>query len=69
MVQTKLEYEELECTVEAENQQEDENNNKQELHENIFVSSGAAENNDLKTAIASFAVFQILKNDDMYVML
>ncbi|XP_064000083.1 cytokine receptor-like factor 2 [Pogoniulus pusillus] len=80
VVQIKLEYEELECTVEAENQQEDENSNKQGLHENIFVSSGAAENSDLKAAqiaclpptsntIASFAGFQILKNDDMYVML
>lgn len=81
MVQTKLEYEEQECIIEAESQQEDEkNSDKQEPQEKIFTFSEAAENNDPKAAqiaclmptsnnITSFAGFQILMNDDMYVML
>lgn len=81
MVQTKLEYEEQECIIEAESQQEDEkNSDKQGPQEKIFTFSGAAENNDPKAAqiaclmptsntIASFAGFQILMNDDVYVML
>lgn len=81
MVQTKLEYEEPECIIEAESQQEDEkNSDKQGLQEKVFTFSGAAENNGLNSAqiaclmpasntIVSFAGFQILMNDDMYVML
>ncbi|NXT02893.1 CRLF2 factor, partial [Jacana jacana] len=81
MVQTKLEYEELECIIEAESQQEDEkNSNKQVPQEKIFSFSRAAENNDPKAVqiacpmptsntIASFAGFQVSMNDDMYVML
>ncbi|NWS66278.1 CRLF2 factor, partial [Crotophaga sulcirostris] len=81
VVQTKLEYEEPECIIEAESQQEDEkNSDKQGPREKNFPFSGAAENDDPKAAqvaclmptsstIASFAGFQILMNDDMYVML
>lgn len=81
MVQTKLEYEEPECITDAESPQEDEKkSNKHGPQEKIFTFSGAAENNDPKEAqiaclmpvsntIASFAGFQILMNDDMYVML
>lgn len=81
MVQTKLEYEEPECIIEAESQQEEEkNSDKQGLQEKVFAFSGAAENNGLKSAqiaclmpasntVASFPGFQILMNDDMYVML
>lgn len=81
VVQTKLEYEEPECITEAESPQDDQkNSDKQGPREKIFTFSGAAENNDHKEAhiaclmpmsntIASFAGFQILMNDDMYVTL
>ncbi|XP_010117196.1 PREDICTED: cytokine receptor-like factor 2 [Chlamydotis macqueenii] len=81
VVQTKLEYEEPECIIEAESHQEDEkSSDKQGPREKIFTFSGAAESNDPKAAQiaclmptsntrASFAGFQILMNDDMYVML
>ncbi|KFO79906.1 Cytokine receptor-like factor 2, partial [Cuculus canorus] len=81
VVQTELEYEEPECIIEAENQQEDDkNSDKQGPQENPFRFSEADENNDFKVAqiacmtpasntIASFAGFKILMNDDMYVML
>lgn len=81
MLQTKLEYEETECIIEAESQQEDEkNSDKQGPQEKIFKFSKAAENNDLKAAqiaclmstsntTSSFAGLQILMKDDMYVML
>jgi len=81
VVQTKIEFEEPECIIETESQQEDEkNSDKQGTEEKIFSFSGAAENKDPKAAqiaclmptsntIASFAGFQVLMNDDMYVML
>ncbi|NWH61088.1 CRLF2 factor, partial [Geococcyx californianus] len=81
VLQTKLEYEEPECIIEAESQQEDEkNSDKQGSWEKTFPFSGTVETDGPKTAqvaclmptsttIASFAGFQILMNDDMYVML
>ncbi|NXX14891.1 CRLF2 factor, partial [Podargus strigoides] len=81
MVQTKVEYEEPECIIEAESQQEDEkSSDKQGPQEKIFSFSRAAENNYSKASqtacltprsntISSFAGFQFLMNDDMYVML
>ncbi|OPJ69517.1 cytokine receptor-like factor 2 isoform A [Patagioenas fasciata monilis] len=81
VVQTKLEYEEPECIIEAENQQEDEkNSDKQGPQEKIFNFSRVAENNDPKAAqiaclmstsntVSSFAGLQILMKDDMYLKL
>ncbi|NXV74245.1 CRLF2 factor, partial [Atlantisia rogersi] len=80
MVQTKLENEDPESIIEAESQHEGEkNSDKQGPQEKIFIFSRSDENNDPKAAqiaclmptsntIASFAGFQILMNDDMYVM-
>ncbi|XP_066032581.1 cytokine receptor-like factor 2 isoform X1 [Chamaea fasciata] len=81
VLQTKLEYEEPESITEAESQQEDgKNSEKLGPLEKIFTFPGAAENNDSKAAeiaclipasntTAPFAGFNILMNDDMYVML
>ncbi|NXP34296.1 CRLF2 factor, partial [Leiothrix lutea] len=81
MLQTKLEYEEPESITEAESQQEDrKNSEKPGPLEKIFTFPGAVENNDSKaaemaclipasSATAPFAGFNILMNDDMYVML
>ncbi|NXR25094.1 CRLF2 factor, partial [Cinclus mexicanus] len=81
VLQTRLEYEELESITEAESQQEDlKNSDTQGPLEKIFTFSGAAENNDIKAAeiaclipasntTAPFAGLHILMNDDMYVML
>ncbi|NXU50325.1 CRLF2 factor, partial [Turnix velox] len=81
MAQIKPEHEESEGIIEAESQQEEEKmNDKQEPPEKIFTLPRAAENNDPKAAqntclmpssntIASFAGFQVLMNDDTYVML
>lgn len=73
MLQTKLEYEDPESITEAESQREDGKNSD-------FTFPGAVENNDSKAAeiaylipasnaTAPFAGFNILMNDDMYVML
>ncbi|NXK58779.1 CRLF2 factor, partial [Sylvietta virens] len=81
VLQTKLEYEELESITEAENQQEERKNSEEPRPlEKIFTFPGAAENNDGKAAeiacripasntTAPFAGSPILMNDDMYVML
>ncbi|NWH89884.1 CRLF2 factor, partial [Aegithalos caudatus] len=81
VLQTKLEYEELESITEAESQQEDgKSNEKLGPLEKSFTFPEAPENNDSKAAeiaclipspntMAPFAVFHILMNDDMYVML
>ncbi|NXU40547.1 CRLF2 factor, partial [Drymodes brunneopygia] len=81
VLQTKLDCEEPESITEAESQEEDgKNSDKQRPLEKISTFSGAAENNDGKEAeisclipasntAASFAGFQVLMNDDMYVML
>ncbi|XP_062430819.1 cytokine receptor-like factor 2 [Rhea pennata] len=84
MVQTKLEYEESECTIEEESHKEDKKNvDKERSKDNIINFSGAAENNHPKMPQASQNAclmptsnttvsldgFQILMNDDMYVML
>ncbi|XP_052520800.1 cytokine receptor-like factor 2 isoform X1 [Tympanuchus pallidicinctus] len=81
VVQTKLEYEELECIIEEENQQTDKKkSDNQEPREKIFGFSGTTGNNSPKTAqnarlmptfnnTVSFAVPQNVVNDDMYVML
>lgn len=80
-MQTKLEYEELECIIEEENQQTDKKkSDNQEPREKIFSFSGATGNNSPKTAqnaclmptfnnTVSFAGPQNVVNDDMYVML
>lgn len=81
MLQTKLEYEDPESITEAESQREDgKNSEKPGPLEKIFTFPGAVENNDSKAAeiayliptsntTAPFAGFNILMNDDMYVML
>ncbi|NXK54031.1 CRLF2 factor, partial [Chauna torquata] len=81
MVQTKLHYEEPECIIEEESQQKDKkNSDKQESREKIFSFSGAAGNTNTKAGqnaclmptsnnMVSFAGFQNLTNEDMYVML
>ncbi|OXB80397.1 UNVERIFIED_CONTAM: hypothetical protein H355_003453 [Colinus virginianus] len=81
VVQSKLEYEELECIIEEENQQiEKKKSDKQEPREKIFSFSEATENNHPKAAqnaclmstfnnVVSFAGLQNVVNDDMYVML
>nr|XP_009664715.1 PREDICTED: cytokine receptor-like factor 2 [Struthio camelus australis] len=81
MVQTKLEYEESECIIEEESQQEDKKkSDKEGPMDNVFSFSEAAENNHPTLArnaylmptsntTVSLAGFQILMNDDMYVML
>ncbi|NXA36034.1 CRLF2 factor, partial [Eudromia elegans] len=79
-VQNKAEYEESECTIEEESQQEDQNSDKVESKDNIFSFSGAADNDHPKTsqnacltpasnATVSLADFPISMNDDMYVIL